>query len=250
MKNKIAIITGGATGIGKATALEFAYHGVHVVLADINEEEASKTCQQIKNLGVKTLYIHCHVEKPEDHKIVVEKTMETFGAIHYAFNNAGIGGQPGNIHEQTIENWNHVIDVNLNGIFYGMHYQVPAILSSGGGAIVNCSSILGHVGFGGSAAYVASKHGVLGLTKAAALEYATQGIRVNAICPGFIVTPLLEKSGITSSEETRKFFEAKHALNRLGSPEEIATCVRFLCSDEASFVTGHAFVADGGYIIQ
>ncbi len=250
MKNQVVFITGASTGIGRATAQAFAKSGVHVAVCDINEEEGKNTCDLIEKEGVKSIFIHCNVADPDACKHAVEKTVETFGRLDYAFNNAGIEGVWGDVANQSIENWKKVIDINLNGVFYCMHYQIPAMLKSGGGAIVNCSSILGHVGFAGAPAYVAAKHGVIGLTKNAALEFATQNIRVNAICPGFILTPMLERGGITSNEEMRRMIESKHALNRLGNPEEIAHAVVWLCCKESSFITGQAIVADGGYIIQ
>lgn len=250
MKNNVVFITGASTGIGHSTALAFAKKGVHVAVCDINEDEGKKTCDLIEKEGVKAIFIHCDVANPDACKHAVEKTMETFGRLDYAFNNAGVEGVWGDIANQSIKNWKKVIDINLNGVFYCMHYQIPAMLKSGGGVVVNCASILGHVGFAGAPAYVAAKHGVLGLTKNAAIEFGTQNIRVNAICPGFVMTPMLERGGITTNEDLKHAIESKHVLNRLGKPEEIANCVVWLCSNEASFVTGHALLADGGYIIQ
>jgi NAD(P)-dependent dehydrogenase (short-subunit alcohol dehydrogenase family) len=250
MRDQVVFITGASTGIGRATALAFAKKGVHVAVCDINVEEGKITCQLVEKEGVKSTFIHCNVADPDACKHAVEKTMERFGKLNYAFNNAGTEGVWGDVANQSIENWKKVIDINLNGVFYCMHYQLPAMLQSGGGAIVNCASILGHVGFAGAPAYVAAKHGVLGLTKNAALEFATQNIRVNAICPGFILTPMLERGGITTNEALKQAIESKHAMNRMGTPEEIANCVVWLCSNESSFVTGHALLADGGYIIQ
>lgn len=250
MKDHVVFITGASTGIGRATAIEFAKKGVHVAVCDINEEDGKNTCKLIEKEGVKTVFIHCNVAEPEACKHAVEKTLETFGRLDYAFNNAGIEGVWGDVANQTIKNWNKVIDINLNGVFYCMHYQIPAMLKTGGGCIVNCASILGHVGFAGSPAYVAAKHGVLGLTKNAAIEFGTQHIRVNAVCPGFVITPMLERGGITTNEDLKHGIESKHVLNRMGTPEEIAHCVVWLCSNESSFVTGHALLADGGYVIQ
>lgn len=250
MENNVVFITGASTGIGHSTSLAFAKKGVHVAVCDINEVEGKKTCDLIEKEGVKAKFIHCDVANPDSCKYAVEKTMEIFGRLDYAFNNAGIEGVWGDVANQSIENWKKVIDVNLNGVFYCMHYQIPAMLNSGGGVIVNCASILGLVGFAGAPAYVAAKHGVLGLTKNAAIEYGTQNIRVNAICPGFVMTPMLERGGITTNEDLKHAIESKHVLNRLGTPEEIANCVVWLCSNESSFVTGHALLADGGYVIQ
>ena len=178
---------------------------------------------------------------------MVRFALETYGRLDVAVNNAGIGGEAKLTGEYSIESWNRVIDVNLNGVFYGMRYQIPAMLQSGGGAIVNMASILGSVGFATSSAYVAAKHGVLGLTKSAAIEYATQGIRVTCVGPGFISTPLIASN---MDDAAQKAISDLHAMKRLGKPEEVAALVCFLASDAASFITGSYHVVDGGYTAQ
>jgi NAD(P)-dependent dehydrogenase (short-subunit alcohol dehydrogenase family) len=191
------------------------------------------------------------VSREEDVRALVERAVERFGRLDYACNNAGIGGASAPTAGYSLEGWNRVIGVNLTGVWLCMRHEIPAMLASGGGAIVNMASILGHVGFANSPAYVAAKHGVVGLTKSAAIEYATQGVRVNAVCPGFIATPLLEKAGILDEESPiHAHIVGLHAVKRLGTVEEVAAAVVWLCSDEASFVTGTSLLVDGGYTAQ
>jgi len=180
-------------------------------------------------------------------KKCVEAIVAKWGRLDMAFNNAGIAGVSAPVGEMEIESWHQVIQVNLNGVFYGMRYQIPEMLKSGGGAIVNCASILGTVGFAGAASYVAAKHAVVGLTQTAAIEYATQGIRINAIGPGFVVTPMLTNAGLLQDPATKAYIEGLHPQNRMGDPIEIAQAVAFLLSKQASFITGQLLLADGGY---
>jgi len=248
--SKVALVTGAGTGIGRAVALDFAEKGAAVAVADINAKEAEQTVELIKKAGGQALFVQANVSKAEECQSMVEKTVAAFGRLDYACNNAGIGGASATVADMKTEDWRRVIDVNLNGVFFSMKYEIPAILKAGGGAIVNMASILGQVGFANAAAYVAAKHGVLGLTKSAALEYAAQGVRVNAICPAFVATPMLEQAGITSNEAMLKTIEGLHPIGRLGTPEEIAKVVSFLCSPDASFMHGEAVLVDGAYVAR
>lgn len=246
-KGKTALITGTTFGIGKATALAFAKEGANIVLSDWMEDE--DTLAQIKALGVEAIFVKCDVSKEEDVKNLIDKAVEKFGSIDYAFNNAGIEGQPALTHKCTNENWDKVININLKGLWHCMKYQIIQMLDQGSGAIVNNASIAGLVGFQNTPAYVASKHGVVGLSKTAALEYARSNIRVNAICPGVIKTPMIDRFTGKNKEVERQFAEAK-PIGRLGEPEEVASAVLWFCSEGASFVTGQALAVDGGWVAQ
>jgi len=246
-KNKVALVTGASSGIGKATALAFAKKGAKVVVVDWIENK--DTMNLIKELGGEAIFIKCDVSKAADVKAMVEKTIEAFGRLDYAFNNAGIEGASAPTQDCTEENWDKTIGINLKGIWLCMKYEIPEMLKQGKGVIVNCSSVAGLVGFSGLPAYVASKHGVIGLTKTAALECAKLGIRVNAVCPGVIKTPMMDR--ITGNKkEAVEQFTGLEPVGRFGLPEEIANAVVWLCSDEASFVTGHAMAVDGGFVAQ
>lgn len=246
LANKVAIVTGAASGIGKETALLFAANGVKVVVSDINEEDGQKVVEEIKNAGGEALFIKCDTSKPEEHEAMVQETIEKYGALHIAVNNAGVGGPSAPMGEYDIKAWQKVIDINLNGVFYGMRYQLPAMVKSGNGSIINISSILGHVGFANSSAYVASKHAVVGMTKSAGWEYATKNVRVNAIGPGFIYTGLVNEE--TMGKEGIQILEQKHAPHRLGEGKEVAELCLFLASDKASFITASYYPVDGGYL--
>jgi NAD(P)-dependent dehydrogenase (short-subunit alcohol dehydrogenase family) len=246
-KNKVALITGGSSGIGRATALAFAKKGAKVVIADWIENQ--ETMDSIKNLGGDVLFIKCDVSKSGDVKTLIEKTIATFGRLDFAFNNAGIEGILAPTQECSEENWDKTIGVNLKGIWLCMKLEIPEMLKKGKGVIVNCSSVAGIVGFSGLPAYVASKHGVIGLTKTAALECAKLGIRVNAVCPGVIKTPMIDRL-TGNKKESEEQFENMEPVGRFGQPEEIANAVIWLCSDEASFVTGIAMPVDGGFVAQ
>jgi len=243
LDNKIALITGGASGIGRATAELFIQEGAKVTITDLNVELGE---QVAKELGENAFFVEANSSSPEDNRNVVEKTVEKFGGLHIAVNNAGIGGASAVVSEYPVEEWNKVIDINLNGVFYGMHYQIPEIEKSGG-SIINIASILGSVGFANSSAYTAAKHGVVGLTKAAAWEYGTRGVRINAVGPGFIRTPLVESS---LSPEALQYLESQHALNRLGVSHEVAELILWLASDKSSFATGTYYPIDGGYLAK
>ena len=252
MKNlagKTAIVTGGASGIGEATALLFAENDCNVVISDLNEEKGNRLAEQIKQSGGKAIFIKADVSKPEDCEMLVSKTVEAFGATDFAFNNAGIGGKNNAVADMSIEGWNKVIAINLNSVFYCMKYQLQQMLKQGSGSIVNNSSILGQVGFPNAAGYVAAKHGVVGLTRTAALEYSAKGIRVNAIGPAFINTPLLSEAGM-NDDVKQSLLVPLHPLGRLGESKEVAELVVWLSSDKASFVTGSYYAIDGGYLAK
>ncbi len=245
LKNKVAIVTGAGSGIGKAIALLYAAEGAKIVVTDISEEGGLETVAEITGAGGEAVFIRADTSVPSDNWHVTELAVKQFGALHIAVNNAGIGGPIKPVGEYPIEGWDKVISVNLSGVFYGMRYQIPAILAAGGGSIVNIASILGKVGTQGSPAYVAAKHGVIGLTEAAALDYAKQNIRINSIGPGYINTPLLTKS---LDAGTMKGLESLHPMGRLGTAEEVAELALWLNSDKASFVTGSYYNVDGGYL--
>lgn len=247
---KSVFITGAATGIGRETALEFARSGASVMVADFNEEQGRETVRLIESAGGKGAFVRCDVGDEQSVAQAVQETVRLFGGLHAAFNNAGISGTQGATADVNGADWARVIQINLTGVFYCMKYQIPEMLKSGGGSIVNCSSILGTVGFAGASAYTAAKHGVVGLTQTAALEYATQGIRVNSIGPGFILTPMLENAGITQDQNMRAYIESLHPIGRMGKVGEISGLVVFLSSEKASFITGQHIHADGGYIAR
>jgi NAD(P)-dependent dehydrogenase (short-subunit alcohol dehydrogenase family) len=243
-KGKVALVTGGSSGIGEACAMTFAQKGAKVVVADIDEENGKSVVEQIQEEGGEAIFLTVDVSDHEGVKKMVEDTVDAFGRLDYAVNNAGIGGAQANTGEYAIEDWLQVIDINLNGVFYCMRYEIPQMLKNGGGAIVNMSSILGTDAFEKTSAYTASKHGVIGLTKTAALDYAKQGIRVNSVGPAFISTPMVTEG---FNDEELKGIMALHAMGRLGEPQEVADMVTFLCSDKASFMTGGYYLVDGGY---
>jgi len=245
--DKVAVVTGAASGIGEAIALRLAAEGAAVVVADLNEALMATVVDRIARDGGKAAPYRVDVSSAAEVEAMVAFAVARFGGLHLAVNNAGIGGPSAPVGEYPVDGWEKVIGINLNGVFYGMRYQVPAMLASGGGAIVNMASILGSVGFANSAAYVAAKHGVVGMTKSAGLEYGARGIRINAVGPGFIDTPLLSAN---LDEQTLDFLRTQHAANRLGTPEEVAALTCFLLSDEASFVTGSYHLVDGGYVAR
>ncbi|MBK8603440.1 MAG: glucose 1-dehydrogenase [Saprospiraceae bacterium] len=247
LENKVAIVTGGGSGIGRASAILLATEGAKVVIADVDVEGSQETVTKITSAGGEAIFIKTDTSKPREHELLVEQTVEKYGGLHIVCNNAGIGGPLGPVGEYPIDGWDKVIAINLSGVFYGMHYQIPAMLKSGGGSIVNMASILAIVGTRNSSAYVSAKHGVIGLTKTAALEYADQNIRVNAIGPGYISTPLLTNA---LDDDTLKAIAAMHPIGRLGTSEEVAELVLWLSSSKSSFVTGAYYTIDGGYTAQ
>jgi NAD(P)-dependent dehydrogenase (short-subunit alcohol dehydrogenase family) len=248
---KVALVTGGASGIGRATALAFAREGAKLIIADMNEDGGQQTVHMIKEHGGEATFVQVDVSQATAVEAMISKTVETYGRLDCAHNNAGIGSRPRVLlHELPEESWDRVLSINLKGVWLCMKYEIIQMLTQGGGTIVNTASIMGLVGsWSRSGAYNASKHGVVGLTKTAALEYATSGIRVNCVCPGYIRTPLLE-SLLTSQPEMEAQIVARHPVGRMGRPEEIAEAVVWLCSDAASFVTGHTMTVDGGYVAQ
>jgi NAD(P)-dependent dehydrogenase (short-subunit alcohol dehydrogenase family) len=247
LKNKVALVTGAGSGIGREIACSYAAEGARVVVSDINEAGGAETVARIVARDGRAIFVRADTSKPADSEALVSAAIEEFGALHVATNNAGIGGPSAPVGEYPIDGWDRVLAVNLSGVFYGMRYQIPAMLEAGGGSIVNISSILGQVGFRNSAAYVAAKHGIVGLTQSAALEYGSRKIRVNTVGPGFIKTPLLENA---MTPEGLKMVEGLHALGRLGESPEVAELVLWLSSEKASFVTGGYYAVDGGYLAQ
>lgn len=246
-ENKVAIVTGGSFGIGRATSIAFAERGAKVVIAD--NVENNETLDAIKAIGGDSIFVKCDVSKAADVKNLVDATIKKYKRLDYAFNNAGVEGIAAFTTECTEENWDHTLGVNLKGIWLCMKYEIPEMLKTGKGVVINCASVAGLVGFPTLPAYVASKHGIVGLTKTTALEYAKKGIRVNAVCPGVIKTAMIDRlTGKT--KEAEKQFEGMEPVGRMGLPEEVAGAVLWLCSDEASFVTGHAMTVDGGWIAQ
>jgi NAD(P)-dependent dehydrogenase (short-subunit alcohol dehydrogenase family) len=246
LENKVAIITGAGSGIGRSTAELFAKEGAKVVVSDINEKNGNTAVEEITKNGGEAFFIKADSSKPEDNEALVKQALEKYGSLDIAVNNAGIGGPLGATAEYPLDGWKKVIDINLSGVFYGLRYQIPAMLKKGG-SIINIASILGQAGAKLSPAYVAAKHGVVGLTKAAALEYADKKVRINSVGPGYIKTPLVMN---TLDKDALDALVGLHPVGRLGESEEIAEMILWLASSKSSFVTGAYYPVDGGYLAQ
>lgn len=247
---RTALVTGAASGIGRATAHAIAERGADLVLGDIATDAGEEVASELADEhDIEALFVTTDVSSLEATGEMVDTAEAEFGRLDFAFNNAGIEGESAPTGEYPEEAWQDVLDVNLTGVWNSLRAEIPVMLDRDeGGAIVNTASILGKVGFEGSCAYTAAKHGIVGLTKTAALEYATEDLRINAVCPGFVHTPMIDRYGVTEDEELRREIEGLHAMERLGRPEEIAETVTWLFSDDASFVTGEAVNVDGGYL--
>jgi len=245
---KVAFVTGAGGGIGRATALAFARARSHVAVADVSEPNLRETASLIEELGGRALGVRCDVTRAEEVKGALDRTIEAFGRLDFAFNNAGVEQPIKPVAELTEAQWDRIVDIDLRSVFLCMKYEIPLLLKQGGGAIVNTSSGAGVKGIAGQAAYCAAKFGIVGLTKAAALDYAASNLRINAVCPGIIETPMMDRfSG--STPEGRERVIAQEPVGRMGKPEEIAAAVVWLCSDAAAFVVGHALVVDGGQTV-
>jgi len=244
---KTAIVTGAGSGIGRAICEAFSREGANVVVSDISDTAGKDTVALLQRAGGKAIFVKADSSRPGDNEKLVASAVREYGSLQIAVNNAGVGGAAAPVGEYPIDSWDSVIAINLSGVFYGMRYQIPAMLKGGQGVVINMASVLGQVGFAMSSAYVAAKHGVVGLTRSAALEYGQKGIRINAIGPGFIHTPLIDKN---MSADVQKAIAEKHAMGRLGKPEEVAELAVWLASEKASFVTGAYYPADGGYLAQ
>ncbi len=245
---KVAFVTGAANGIGRAAALAFAHEGASVVAADVSEQGNQDTARMIEEAGGRALAVRCDVSQAGDVKAALDRAVETFGRLDFAFNNAGVEQPITATADLAEEEWDRIVGINLRGVFLCMRHEIPLMLKQGGGVIVNTSSGAGVKGFAGQGAYCAAKHGVVGLTRAAALDYAKANIRVNAVCPGIIETPMMDRfSGGTP--EGRERVIAQEPVGRMGKPEEIASAVLWLCSDAAAFMVGHAMVMDGGQTV-
>ena len=245
-EGRVALITGGASGIGEACVYEFANDGAKVAVADLNKDLGANVVAKVKQSGGEAIFLQVDVSNPVAVENMVADTVKAFGRLDISVNNAGIGGESNPTGSYSIEGWRKVIDINLNSVFYCMRYEIPQMLEQGAGSLVNMSSILGVVGFANSPAYVTAKHGIIGLTKTAALEYGKLGIRINAVGPAFIKTPLLN----ALDEQTQTYLSGLHAVGRMGEAQEVANLVAFLCSDQASFLTGGYYLVDGGYTAQ
>jgi len=249
IEGKVALITGAGSGIGRTTAILFAAEGAMVAVSDVSVDGGEETVRQIRQAGGEAVFVKADVSSATEVENMVSKTVETYGRLDYAVNNAGMEAQPTPTADYTEADFDRTIAVNLKGTWLCLKYEIRQMLGQGAGVVVNVSSIAGLVGVPAMSAYVAAKHGIVGLTRTAALEYGTTGIRVNAVCPSAVRTPLMEQV-IAGMPELGENMEANHPLGRIGDPKEIAESILWLCSDEASFVTGHALAVDGGYLAK
>lgn len=247
-REKVALVTGSASGIGQVTAQSYAREGAKVVVSDVDAEGGRQTVEMIKSEGGEACFVKTDVSRPEDCENLVRSAVNEYGRLDIACNNAGIAGEQNPTADYSVEGWQRMISINLSGVFYCMKYEIPAMLEAGGGAIVNVASILGKVAFAGSPAYVTAKHGVVGITQNAAVEYGQNGIRVNAVGPGFIHTPMI--SALEEDQQINEQLVALHPIGRLGRPEEVAELIIWLSSEKASFVTGSYYPIDGGYLAR
>ena len=254
LAGKVALVTGGGSGIGRASVLAFAGKGARVVVIDVDAEGGKETVRLVNETDGEATFIRADVSQAAEVEAMVSQTVEVYGRLDYAHNNAGILEPLTLTADITEETWDKTISINLKGVWLCMKYEIPHMLKQGSGAIVNTSSVAGLAGYSGRPAYCASKHGVVGLTKTAALDYAQQGIRINAVCPGYIGTPMLDQALSEFPEDQVAAHEAmitgREPIGRMGTPAEVAEAVIWLCSDAASFVTGHAMAVDGGYVAQ
>lgn len=246
LQDKIALVSGAGSGIGQAVALLYAEYGAKVLVADRDVASAEHTCTLILAQGGTALFRRAEATSDADQQMLVEVALSHYGGLHIACNNAGIGGPPADTAQCSLEHWQCLIDVNLSAVFKAMRRQIPALLDSGGGAIVNVASVMGQAGFAGHAAYTAAKHGVVGLTRAAGLEYAARGVRINAVGPGFIDTPML----LGLPEQQRQLLIDQHPIGRLGNAREVAELIAWLSSDKSSFVNAAYYPIDGGYLAR
>ncbi|MEO5977804.1 MAG: SDR family oxidoreductase [Chryseolinea sp.] len=250
LTGKTVFITGGISGIGKACAIAAGNEGANIVVVDVHSAHVERSMNEIKAVNPKAVFIDCDVSNFQAVGAAVHKAVTTFNFLDIALNNAGIGGESNKVGEMSEEAWLKVIGINLNGVFNCMHHELGQMDKQKKGTIINMSSILGKVGFATSAHYVAAKHGMIGLTQTAALEYATSGIRINAICPGFINTPLIQNAGIADNTDIKQMIVNLHPMKRLGESEEVANAFIFLACDDSSFITGTSLAVDGGYLAQ